>query len=562
MRVLKTKEAIIRAVPDLTQEDADEMNRQFTPYLFFKDCRDDGYRECWCSSCGEHFNYDIDQRIETLEHYEFIRAKHNEKTKCPHCGRILTAKETYRAKECLNLTEWKRLVFVKPQGKNTVFLVCAYAYKDYAGRDYLTEPRYSIATVYYITPQYVRQFKRAYDYTFLGLKDGQFYEPKSIHEPFVKTLDYNCAYPEKRGYRWIGFDRLKDTFLAYVPMDLFDEAYAAWWRETNSCYGYYSLRECPEVKFLAYYALYPNIEKLLKIDLGDFVCNLIDGRPMKRDIDWYAPTPKQMFGMRKDEFDDFRKNYYGMTDFRVYQILRKAKKGFTYSQAREIVEQYGYEASMRLAQAVKRRRLNLTHTLNYLAKNTNTKKCKTDYARQQAYQRTAIIWTDYIVFAAELKYDLKRDDVIFPKKLNEAHDNASAAVVAVRDQKAFEKYKARYEKLKKMYEYSDGKYMIVIPVGVNDIVEEGKVLSHCVGGYADRHMRGATTILFMRRCDEPNNRFITIEVRDSEKRICQKYGKGNRLLTQEENDFVTEWINWVKAGSKRNKKKKSAEKAA
>ena len=537
MRTLKTKKAIFRAVPALNKDDTDEMNRQFIPYLFFKDHRDKGYRECWCSSCKEHFNYDFHQRTETPEHYEFIRARHNEKTKCPHCGRILTAKETYKAKQCLNLSEWRDFVFVKPKGKNAVFLMCGYAYKKYEYKNYLAMPVCNITAIYYITPGFVKMYQKIYWNTGI-ISAENFYDTESIREPV------------QGGYSWIGFERLKNTFLEYVPMDLFRDAYKSW--------SYY--RMCPEVKFLSYYALYPNVEKLLKIDLGDFVCNLIDGKPMKRDIDWYAPTPKQMFGMCKDEFDDFRKNYYGMTDFRVYQILRKAKKGFTYSQARKIIEQYDYEASLRLARAVKRHRLNLTHTLNYLVK--NTKKRKTDFDYQQAFRRTAIIWTDYITFAGELKYDLKRDDVIYPKKLNEAHDNASAAVVAVRDQKTFEKYKARYEKLQKMYEYSDGKYMIVIPVGVNDIVEEGKKLHHCVGGYADRHMKGATTILFMRQCDKPNNRLITIEMRDSEKRICQIHGKSNRGLNQEENSFVSEWIAWVKAGSKRNKNKKTAKGAA
>lgn len=556
MKILKTESAILRAVPNFTQEDTDEMNMLFTPYLFFCDHRDKDCRECWCSSCGEHFYYDFSQRLETPEHYNFIRKNHNEQTICPRCGRTVTAKNIHRAKKCLNLEEWKRVVLVKPKGKNTVFLVCAHVYKDYAEKGYLTKPILkSIESIYYITPQYVRQFK--YRYTYRHELDC--YEPKHICEPFFKSFLYNMSSIEKHGYVFAGYDRLKNTFLAYTPMDLFEKDYRQWWYEKFSSY---SIGETPSVKFLAYSALYPGIEKLLKIGLSDFVCNLIDKRPMKRYIDWNAPTPKEMFGMRKDEFDDFRQNYETMTDFEVYQILRHVKKNFAYSQALEIVKKYGDFAAVRLARTVKRYRLNLTHTLNYLNKNTNIGKCVGAYNLQKLYEQTAILWTDYISFAGELKFDFKRSDVIFPKRLQEAHDNASAAAIAVRDKKTSESYITRYERLKEIYNYSDGKYMIVVPTGVNDIVEEGKVLSHCVGGYAERHMRGATTILFMRRCDKPNNRFITIEVRDSDKHVCQKYGKKNRLLTEEENDFVFKWIDWVKAGSKKNKKKKSAEKAA
>ena len=548
MRVLKTKEAILRAVPEITEEDVEQMNQLFTPYLFFKDHRDIGVRECWCSNCHAHFDYAFRQRLKTPEHYEFISTKHNEWTICPKCQRNMKAKETYRAKECINLEEWKRFVCVKPKGKDTVYLVCVYARKDYTGGDYLTKPEYNAATVYYLTPQSVRQFKRVYDYTFLGLRDGAFYETKRICEPFTKTYCYNISSFDKRGYGWIGLDRLKGTFLEYAPMDMFDTAYEAWWNsQPHYCFG---PGESPDAKFLAYYAKYPSVEKLLKIDLGDFVCNLIDGRPMKRYIDWDAPTPKQMLGMRQDEFDDFRQHYYGMVDFQVYQDLRKVQKGFAYSQAVEIVQRYGGEASLRLAQAIKRHGLNLTKALHYLEKSTKGNK-KSDF------EQTAILWTDYLRFAKELKYDLKRDDVVFPKRLQKAHDLASNNYVAAMDEKEFKKYEKRYHQLSEQLAYSDGEYSIVIPKGVKDIVQEGKTLSHCVGGYAERHMRGATTIVFMRKCKEPQKRLVTVEVDTAHKQILQSRGYQNRNLTPKEHAFLEKWITWVRAGSKHSKEKKN-----
>lgn len=554
MRVLKSKEAIFNVLPPLTEEDMTEMNKRFTPYLFFEDHKKESMRECWCSSCRAHFGYDFYQRTETPEHYEFIRKKHNEWTVCPKCGAAVKAKNIRKVKSCANLDEWKRIVFVKPKGKNTVFLVCAYAHKSYTGMDFLTEPKCNICTVYYLTPQYVREFKNAYDYAYLGLRSGEFYEPKRITEPFTKTYCYNISRWEKRGYSLIGFSRLQNTFLRYHSIELFEKAYESYWYTAH-----YGAGECLDIKFLAYSALYPNIEKLLKLGLSDFVCSLIDGRPMKRYIDWNAQTPKQMFHMRADEFRDFRENYYGEEDFKVYQILKGTRKHFKYSEAAAIAKRFGKEASLRLAQAVKKHKLNLTRTLRYLDKKTPQK--KSDTRKTSDFEHTAILWTDYLSFAERLKYDLNRDDVIFPKNLQKSHDDASKAVIVLKDAEAFEKYKKRYEKLERIYAFSDGEYSIVIPQGVNDIVEEGKVLGHCVGGYAERHVRGATTILFMRKCATPNKRYITIEVRDREKRICQNYGRKNRRLTQSEKAFVDKWIAWVQAGSQKAKKKKDAEAA-
>lgn len=288
--IYKTKDAILNHIPELNDEDFEKMNYVFEPYLFFKDNRKDGYRECWCTHCGKHFYYDYTQRTETDKHYEFIRTKHNQGTTCPKCGAAVTAKETYRAKGCKNLEEWKRIVLVKPV-KDAVYLLCYYGHKKYT-KSYLPEAKYQLTAVYYITPGNVRIFKQGYDYTYLGLKSSDFFEPKSICEPFTKTWWYNISAIEKRGYDLVCLDRLQKTFLKYAPpLELFYEQYRNWYYGNYASY-YKNCGECPYVKFICYYAIYPNVEKLLKLDLSDFVCNLMHNKPMKRYIDWNAKKPR------------------------------------------------------------------------------------------------------------------------------------------------------------------------------------------------------------------------------------------------------------------------------
>lgn len=560
MGYFKTQEAIFKHLPELTKEDEQRVDSSFSKYFFFKDDNRAGVRECWCGYCKEHFYYAQHRRIETPEHYEFLRAKHNGQIKCPACGAVMQAKETYRAKECKKLEEWRRMVIVKPKSRNEVFLICGYAHKDYSGCDYLAKPEIGVATVYYLAPGVAREFKNAYDYTYLGLRDGAFHATKRITEPFTKTWWSNISSIEKRGYHFIGFERLQETFLRYVPVNDFAEPYRRWYYGSNA--GYYvqhNVGEVPEVKLLCYAALYPSVEKLIKLSLGDFVCNLLSNRPMKRCINWSADTPKAMFGMNKADFADFRAHYTGQVDFEVYQTLRRTK-GFTYTAALELVGKFGDTGATRLAKAVKRYGLNLTHTQNYLDKQTPKKRGKR--RNTSDFENTAELWTDYLHFASELKYDLSRpdSDIVFPKDLQTAHDTASALVTALMDRKNFEKYQARYERLQKLYEYTDGQYQVVIPLGVEDVIAEGNALGNCVGGYAERHMEGKTTILFLRRADEVKKRLVTIEIRDSDKRIGQIHGRKNRNPTKDEQVFIEGWLAWVKAGSKR-KKKKSAEKA-
>jgi hypothetical protein len=79
---------------------------------------------------------------------------------------------------------------------------------------------------------------------------------------------------------------------------------------------------------------------------------------------------------------------------------------------------------------------------------------------------------------------------------------------------------------RRILEYAEDELFVRQPKSIEEIVHEGKVLSHCVGGYADRHAKGQTHILFLRRRSEPDKPYYTIEVSVSGK-ISQCYGYRN-----------------------------------
>lgn len=91
---------------------------------------------------------------------------------------------------------------------------------------------------------------------------------------------------------------------------------------------------------------------------------------------------------------------------------------------------------------------------------------------------------------------------------------------------------------------------------------EGKALKHCVGGYADRHIEGLVTILFLRDKRRPGRPLVTIEMCgnsivqihgwDDERTACKENPKriSPRKIYEE---FLDEWLDWLAAGSKRKK---------
>ena len=84
-----------------------------------------------------------------------------------------------------------------------------------------------------------------------------------------------------------------------------------------------------------------------------------------------------------------------------------------------------------------------------------------------------------------------------------------------------------------------------------------------MGGYAGRHLKGTTTILFLRRRDRPGRPLVTIEMRGNA--IAQIHGWDDERTKHPDNpgridprrlyrDFLDEWTAWLEGGSKRDKR--------
>lgn len=118
-------------------------------------------------------------------------------------------------------------------------------------------------------------------------------------------------------------------------------------------------------------------------------------------------------------------------------------------------------------------------------------------------------------------------------------------------QMADEKQRAlREQKMKKVDEkrqqlnYEDDNFLIRLPKSESEIVTEGAMLHHCVGGYASRHALGDTTILFLRRKNDPDKSFYTIELTNSNN-IQQIHGFGNRWLGNDA-DAIPTVVRWLR----------------
>ena len=88
-------------------------------------------------------------------------------------------------------------------------------------------------------------------------------------------------------------------------------------------------------------------------------------------------------------------------------------------------------------------------------------------------------------------------------------------------------------------EWQDGQYLIRLPRTSAELDAEGRALHHCVGGFASRHARAQTTIWLMRRTEDADTPYITVEV--AGKQVRQAHGLCNRAIDAAEETWLKAW---------------------
>lgn len=570
MRELKKMETIIKNAPAITDEDVEVINRSFEPYIFYKNDKKDRAQHCICSCCREHFTVSELQRTMAPEDREFLSATHNKFVKCPKCGVTAQKKQIGVVKSCSRLWDYSRTVFVKRRSENEVYLIYTYNTKGYlelphyeAGKGlvqsvkYDTLPRYEVNAIYYLTPNQQRIFKRNWY--------SDMWDETKIKEPCNKNLVYNFS--RNKGYWLVGTEKFENTFLKYFDLSKYKELW-------ERCTGAYS--EIPYCKIISLFARYKSLEFLEKQGFDDFVFRMLLKESEAPTLyDWQATTPYKFFKkLSKSEIKELKGNdVCTRGDVYFYLQMKAVNKKISVEEYVELKKAGGYYFEA-LSKKMRKYKIQLKTMLNFLNKLENGKKVD-DFERLKTYRVST--WLDYVEAAEDCEYDLTVHNVLFPKNLTAAHDEA----VAIRERVRFENekknqaeklkeeqdalndknnsYAKRYKKLQKAYEYADGKYCIVIPKGATEIVLEGRALSHCVGGYAERHIKGKTTILFMRNTENAEEALVTIELDEGSLTVIQAHGKKNRNPSDEEQAFIDKWLKNVKG---RKNKKTSKKKVA
>ena len=325
------------------------------------------------------------------------------------------------------------------------------------------------------------------------------------------------------------------------------------------------------IRFCMDWARYPAIELLWKAGYKSLVNERVTGqtttetrnavRWTKKRLEEIFPFPLRLLREKKPNRWDLRKvaevkklwelvadGTIKEQDIRIVAgcqaSLEKIRDALGHATARQVVKYVNKQYAMEEERREQERREADAQNRGYF----------------QDGMQTGITYRDYLKECKKLGLDLDDKRVLFPPDLEVAHQRTSIAIKYTTSKKKEEKYQAAVKGLERM-SWKKGELLIRPAATVRELIEEGVVLSHCVGGYAERVANKETTIFLIRRKTEPDKPYYTLEL--CEKRIVQCRTKNNRSYESDGEvfAFVEEWMETVvqkKTGRKNRNKEVNA----
>ena len=159
------------------------------------------------------------------------------------------------------------------------------------------------------------------------------------------------------------------------------------------------------------------------------------------------------------------------------------------------------------------------------------------------------LYLEYIRACDNLNLDCKNDQIRYPNNFHRWHDLRIAQLHKnQRKESRHEKEMLARNFLIAAEKYlplagftNDEDYAIFLAKSPAELVKEGRALSHCVGynGYDKKMANEETIIFFVRKINELDKPFVTLEYSIKQKKILQCYAYGN----QKPEDKVLEFVN-------------------
>lgn len=531
----------------------------FSRYLIYKET-EKNMANCECTHC----------RKSGIVSRKSIRLRNNEKGECPFCGSRVTIKAEGKMASVVNDERW--FLYIEPTKKG-ILLRYFKAFRHIRKQNCLCGewPEVQIE-------EYMHEYSRAF-YDF------------SQEKPHVKSYEWG-VYKQHGLPRWC-----PDTgIIPCMECILYPNNLPAAWENTPLKYSALEIlsTNIPTVALryedaIRKYLKFPKLEWICKMGLNNLAKDIIRDSGysgMVGKVNYQGNTIYEILGLTKVNTRILQEIDGNNDVLRLLQVSQQLGFQFKAKQLREYYETFRCNTDL-LKQA--NRKVSLHKLVKYITKESERyplgkaggcwqysymRYREREDPRIERKQNMAKDWLEYLEWCKALKYDLDNMFIYMPKNFKTVHDRTATEYQELQDKKAAaekqrreREAKRRMEETKKAMEeiFSNnegtdafsirGKGLIlIVPKSGDEIRNEGAKLHHCVGGYVERVARGETNIFFIRKTEDPETPYYTMEWKDN--RIVQCRGSHNCGMTPEVEAFTKVFENKMLAAIK---KKKEAE---
>ena len=397
--------------PPLNQAERDAINALFPAYIFRRSCTD----EIWTTCCRKHMVVqDEDMMVTTPEqnfpavmwtpHQREQRNRWDDAPKptvqCPLCGRMVIVKELRYTGGRDNLSRYRRAVVLRwYRGALWARAYdCGKHYSKDKGYSLTGEPKIKLVGVYRFKPGLVEATTRYWwDYPFNSIErqDGPLVKGHwNIHGPFNANADYGI------GYDVIGLEEIQKSPFRYCMAEEAERKFTKFLHFLTAC------------------CFYPRqIEMLMKAGMSDVVMDLTErGVKHAAVIDWDEESPAKAFKLTRQEM----KAFLGTNrDIQTAELYKRLKGRVPMVEcAKWLSEDLNIPKTF---SAAKKWSLPPEKLMRYLDGNVGCAR----YGGMSSLDSALRFWEDYLTAAEAMGYQLHRENVLLPRNLGTAHDNAT-----------------------------------------------------------------------------------------------------------------------------------------
>ena len=205
--------------------------------------------------------------------------------------------------------------------------------------------------------------------------------------------------------------------------------------------------------------------------------------------------------------------------------------------------------------------MSFTKMVNYFYK-------QSEYHNKKPLDVWFTLYLDYVSMIGQLNKGVNKNKRIdmtllnnrFPKELKKAHDRVTVQLRIKKNAKKEAQLMELEKELVKTYTFSKNGLFLSIPASIEDFINEGNRLNHCVGSnesYMNSHIARKHTIIFVRKEEAPDVPYYTLTLNDKNN-LSQCLGKGNKSMTKEVESFINAYTQFLNNPFKDSKTKKVA----